>query len=177
MLPLRALVLIGEYSKPITRCDWRTFERSIPTNVFINEIDTLYEFDDNDLFKLVHTNMHFHIDKCLYGMTHKELDAFINYHHDTNNTNLNLNLNLSSSLKINANTYLYITTYVVTLCMSGYIGFELKNLRWYFINNLDDTIIINNVMLDNYIYVNIFFGTLYLLYHIGGILGSLISDC
>ena len=70
MLPLRALRLISEYSKPITRDDWRTFERAITSNVFIDEIDTLYNFEKNcALFKLVHTNMHLNIDMCLYYMT------------------------------------------------------------------------------------------------------------
>jgi hypothetical protein len=167
MLPSRAIKLIGEYSKPLTRPDWITFPRMITNTVFINEIDTLYNFEKNcELFKLVHTNMHLHIDLCLYDMTQEELDAFINYQEDTNNVSL--------SLKENLNTYLYITTYVVSVCMSGYIGFELKNLRLYFINYQDD---INNVILDNYIYVNIFFGTLYIVYHVGCKLESLILEC
>ena len=83
ILPLRSLLLIGEYSKPITRPDWRTFKRNISETIYINDIDTLYEFDNTcALFKLVHTNMHIRIDLCLYDMTQEELDAFINYPHD-----------------------------------------------------------------------------------------------
>ena len=51
-LPCRALHLIREYSKPLTRPDWRTFERSITSNIFIHEIDTLLNFKNIiNLFK------------------------------------------------------------------------------------------------------------------------------
>ena len=141
MLPLRALRLISEYSKPITRVDWRTFERAITTNVFIDEIDTLYNFEKNcALFKLVHTNMHLNIDMCLYYMTQEELDNFINYKDDN----------------------IYTTTDIVHIgiaCFSSYIGILVGQLGIYFIDNNPT----NNVILDIFIYANIFFGTRYLL--------------
>ena len=37
-LPLYAIKLIKEYSLPVTRPDWRTFERTINPNLFIEEI-------------------------------------------------------------------------------------------------------------------------------------------
>ena len=139
MLPLRALRLISEYSKPITRDDWRTFERAITTNEFINEIDTLYNFEKNRaLFKLVHTNMHLNIDMCLYYMTQEELDDFINYKDDN----------------------IYTTTDIVHIgvsCFSTYIGILIGKLGIYFIDNNPT----NNVILDIFIYANIFFGTCY----------------
>jgi hypothetical protein len=146
-LPCRALHLISEYSKPITRGDWRTFERDITTNVFIHEIDTLYKFENTcALFKLVHTNMHVNIDMCLYDMTQEELDAFINYKDD------NLQILLYT-----------IIMYIGNVGLSGYIGILLARLRFYFINNQPT----NNVIINNFIYLNIWFGTLCSVYHIG----------
>ena len=144
-LPCRALHLISEYSKPITRGDWRTFERAITTNLFINEIDTLYNFEKNRaLFKLVHTNMHLNIDMCLYYMTQEELDDFINYKDDN----------------------IYTTTDIVHIgvsCFSTYIGILIGKLGIYFIDNNPT----NNVILDIFIYANIFFGTAYSLHKFG----------
>jgi hypothetical protein len=74
-LPCRALTLIREYSKPLTRSDWRTFIRNITNPIYINEIDTLYTFERNcALFKLVHTNMH----------VNEPIDSFINYKYNVN---------------------------------------------------------------------------------------------
>jgi hypothetical protein len=137
-LPCRALKLISEYSKPLTRGDWRTFERAITNNVFINEIDTLYNFEKNRaLFKLVHTNMHLNIDICLYYMTQEELDNFINYKDDNVN----------------------IVRFGI-VCLSSCVGILIGKLGIYFIDNQPT----NNVILDSFIYVNIFFGTWYALY-------------
>jgi hypothetical protein len=77
MLPSSALTLIREYSKPLTRPDWRTFIRNITNPIYINEIDTLYTFERNcALYKLVYTNMHV--------ITHEPIDSFINYKHNVN---------------------------------------------------------------------------------------------
>ena len=77
ILPINALQLISEYSKPVTRGDWRTFTR-ITKESYIKEIDRLYKFKNNcKLYKLVLTNMHVHIDKVLYDMSQDELDDFI----------------------------------------------------------------------------------------------------
>ena len=142
MLPCRALRLISEYSKPITRGDWRTFERAITTNVFIDEIDTLYNFEKNRaLFKLVHTNMHLNIDKCMYYMTQEELDDFINYKED------------------NVIIYKNIIHYGAS-CFSICIGILVGKLGIYFIDNNPT----NNVILDIFIYANIFVGTMYSLH-------------
>ena len=40
-LPTRALQLIREYSKPITRGDWRTFPR-ILNKIYLKYMDQLY---------------------------------------------------------------------------------------------------------------------------------------
>ena len=145
-LPCRALHLIREYSKPITRPDWRTFERSITTNIFINEIDTLYKFErDCALFKLVYTNMRVNIDMSLYQ---EELDSFINYKDD------------------NLHIFLYtIIMYLGNVGLSSYIGIMLGKLRFYFINQPT-----NNVIIDNFIYLNIWVGTVYSVYYIGYIM-------
>ena len=147
-LPCRALHLIREYSKPLTRPDWRTFERSITSNIFIHEIDTLYRLKRTcALFKLVHTNTHMNIDMSLYE---EELDAFINY---------------------KDNKCLYtIIIYLGNVCLSGYIGILLARLRFYFINQPT-----NNLIIDNCIYLNIWVGTLYLVYQIGYKMGEKIE--
>ena len=144
-LPCRALHLISDYSKPITRPNWRTFERAITNNVFINEINTLYNFEKNcALFKLVHTNMHLNIDMCLYDMTQEELDDFINYKHD------------------NVIIYKNIVHYGAS-CFSICIGILIGKLGIYFIDNNPT----NNVILDIFIYANIFFGSCYSLHKFG----------
>jgi hypothetical protein len=138
-LPCRALQLIGEYSKPITRGDWRTFTR-ITKDKYIIEIDKLYKFKNTSrLYKLVHTNMHLNIDMCLYDMTQEELDIFINYKDD--NTNI---------------------AHYGMACFSIFIGILLGKLGIYFIDNQPT----NNVILDRFIYVNILFGTLYSFYKV-----------
>jgi hypothetical protein len=53
-LPLTALKLISEYSKPVTRPDWRTFERKMNTTSFISQIVLEYKIK---VFKLVSKNM------------------------------------------------------------------------------------------------------------------------
>ena len=158
MLPSRALELISEYSKPLTRFDWMTFDRAIPTNVFINEIDTLYEFDDNDLFKLVHTNMHAHIDLCLYDMTQEELDSFINVRDHKHNVHKN---------NVILYKFFYTIIYFVNIYVHTEIGFQITD---YFINNKPT----NYIKLYNFMYVNIAFGILCSSGHIGGTLVNLI---
>ena len=138
LLPINALQLISEYSKPVTRGDWRTFTR-ITKESYIKEIDRLYKFKNTSrLFKLVHTNMHLNIDMCLYYMTQEELDDFINYKHD------------------NVIIYKNIVYYGAS-CFSICIGIIIGKLGIYFIDNNPT----NNVILDIFIYANIFFGTAY----------------
>ena len=50
MLPSRALQIINEYVKPITRPDWRTFERSITHEVFISQLRDLTILHKSILF-------------------------------------------------------------------------------------------------------------------------------
>ena len=40
-LPLNAIKLISEYSKPVTRPDWRTFKRQIDTPYFIQCLEKM----------------------------------------------------------------------------------------------------------------------------------------
>jgi hypothetical protein len=124
----------------------------ITNTVFINEIDTLYEFDDSDLFKLVHTNMHLHIDLCLCDMTQEELDAFINYPHD------------KRIVISNFDNFLYIAIHVEFLWILCLFLFNLLKLQYYFIIIQDNKIIINNVI--------IYVGGLYASYSIGYKLGK-----
>ena len=73
-LPFHALRLISEYSKPLTRPDWRTFTRRITKRKYIKDIDKLDE-DDNTylLYELVHRNMY----DYLYSMTKNKLIELI----------------------------------------------------------------------------------------------------
>ena len=153
MLPYYALKLISEYSKPLTRPDWRTYKRSISWNIYMNEIDALYDFDNtNCLFKLVHTNMHVRIDLCLCDMTQEELDVFINYRACTN------------KVIIHKYKYMYkIIMYIGTSFLLGYTGFKLADVGYYFRDNR----VTNNLFLDKFIYSNIVFGTFYSACHIG----------
>jgi hypothetical protein len=60
-LPIHVLKLISEFSKPVTRPDWRTFERKINTIFFIQSIE---QFNKFNVYKLVKQNMamsHFYI--------------------------------------------------------------------------------------------------------------------
>ena len=69
ILPSRALILISEYSKPITRGDWCTFTR-ITMETYIKDKDKLYNFINTRLlYKLVHRNMY----NSLYKMPKGEL--------------------------------------------------------------------------------------------------------
>ena len=140
MLPSSSLTLIREYSKPLSRPDWRTFQRTITTNIFINEINALYRLKRTyKLYNLLHTNMH--------NVTQEEFDSLMKYKDDK---------------------LLYtIIIYLGNVGLSGYIGILLARLRVY-----QPT---NNVIIDNFIYINIWFGTLYLVYQIGYKMGEKIS--
>jgi hypothetical protein len=140
MLPSSSLTLIREYSKPLSRPDWRTFQRTITTNIFINEINALYRLKRTyKLYNLLHTNMH--------NVTQEEFDSLMKYKDDK---------------------LLYtIIIYLVNVGLSGYIGILLARLRVY-----QPT---NNVIIDNFIYINIWFRTLYLVYQIGYNMGEKIS--
>jgi hypothetical protein len=56
-LPLNAIKLIKEYSKPVTRPDWKTFKRTINPNLFIEEIIDTTILKGTPLFFKTHINM------------------------------------------------------------------------------------------------------------------------
>ena len=68
-LPSHNLLLIGEYSKPLTRPDWKTFTRTITHDIFINDSDKLNTGNTIKLYKKLHRNRYDHI----YSMTSEEL--------------------------------------------------------------------------------------------------------
>jgi hypothetical protein len=68
-LPCRALQLISEYSKPITRPDWRTFPRTITKNIFFYESNNLNE----GLYNIVRKNKYDYI----YSMSKKKIIDYI----------------------------------------------------------------------------------------------------
>jgi hypothetical protein len=80
-------------------------------------------------------------------MSKEELNDFINYKND--------NLHILYTIII----------YIGNVCFSGYIGILLGKLRFYFINQPT-----NNVIIDNFIYLNIWVGTVYSVYYIGYIM-------
>lgn len=58
ILPLRVLQLIKEYSRPVTRPDWRIFQRIMDTSYFICNIEYNYFTNKSPLYLLVLKNMH-----------------------------------------------------------------------------------------------------------------------
>ncbi len=68
-LPCSALQLISEYSKPITRPDWRTFPRTITKNVFFFDSDNL----NKELRTIISKNKYDYI----YAMTKEDLIKLI----------------------------------------------------------------------------------------------------
>ena len=68
-LPCRALQLIREYSKPITRGDWRTCSR-ITMDTYVKDKDKLNNFTNTRrLYRIVHRNMY----ERLYRMPEDDL--------------------------------------------------------------------------------------------------------
>ena len=51
-LPSRAVKLISEYSKPLTRPDWRTFIRTLSKNIFLNDIQKLIKCNTLGILQL-----------------------------------------------------------------------------------------------------------------------------
>jgi len=73
ILPTRALQLIREYSKPITRGDWRTFPRII-NEIYLKNMDELYiNIKTRPLHGLLHRNRY----DFLYNMTKEDLFWYI----------------------------------------------------------------------------------------------------
>ena len=59
MLPSRALQLIRDYVRPVTRSDWRTFERPITPEIFIEQLRDLTILHKNKLFMTAYLNMRY----------------------------------------------------------------------------------------------------------------------
>ena len=57
VMPVRALHLIKEYVRPITRPDWRTFERPINPDTFITQLRDLTILHKSKLFMTAYINM------------------------------------------------------------------------------------------------------------------------
>lgn len=58
-LPIRALNLIADYSRPVTRGDWRTFDRRITPEIFITQLRDLTILHKNKLFMTAYLNMRY----------------------------------------------------------------------------------------------------------------------
>ena len=58
-LPFRALQLIGDYSRPVTRPDWRTFDRHITPGIFIAQLRDLTILHKSKLFMTAYINMRY----------------------------------------------------------------------------------------------------------------------
>jgi hypothetical protein len=59
-LPSRVIQLIHEYSLPVTRPDWKIFERKIKTTAFIDQIMNYQQhkiYKKKNIFKLVYNHM------------------------------------------------------------------------------------------------------------------------
>jgi hypothetical protein len=65
MLPSNIICLIREYSKPLTRPDWKTFKRFINANLFIEEIIDFTISKQTSLCYKVYVNMK---DSTFYKM-------------------------------------------------------------------------------------------------------------
>jgi hypothetical protein len=57
VMPVRALHLIKEYVRPVTRPDWRTFERPINPDTFITQLRDLTILHKSELFMTAYINM------------------------------------------------------------------------------------------------------------------------
>jgi len=85
-LPNRALKLISEYSKPITRGDWRTFIRTLSNNIFLNDIQKLNNYNTLGIFTIVNKYDY------IYPMNRQELNDYIRNQRSKNLKKLEINL-------------------------------------------------------------------------------------
>jgi hypothetical protein len=80
MLPSRALQLIHEYVQPITRPDWRSFERIINPEVFITEIRDLTVMYKSNLFMRTYMHMRYSDFHTMYTwFEFSGVDSFIHF--------------------------------------------------------------------------------------------------
>jgi hypothetical protein len=87
MLPSRALQLINEYVKPITRPDWRSFERSITPEVFISQLRDLTILHKSILFMTAYNNMRYSEFHTMYiWLEISGVDSYIHFNGGCKNT-------------------------------------------------------------------------------------------
>ena len=80
-LPLKALKMIREYSKPVTRPDWRTFKRTINPNLFIEDIIDTTILKRTSLFFRVHINMRDSTFYLMYiNIEYSGIDSYIRWY-------------------------------------------------------------------------------------------------
>jgi hypothetical protein len=58
LLPIRALNIINEYSKPLTKPDWRTFERIMTIENFMFNVQYKFCVYHSPIYSLVVKNMY-----------------------------------------------------------------------------------------------------------------------
>jgi hypothetical protein len=81
VIPSRALNLINEYVRPITRPDWRTFERTINPEIFITQLRDLTILHKNKLFMTAYLNMRYSEFHTLYiWIEISGVDSFIHFY-------------------------------------------------------------------------------------------------
>ena len=85
-LPNRALKLISEYSKPLTRPDWRTFIRTLSKKIFLKEIQKLNNCNTLGIYTIVNKYDY------IYAMSAQELNEYKNNQKKIKMRQLELNL-------------------------------------------------------------------------------------
>ena len=108
LLPNRVLKLINEFSKPVTRPDWRTFERIMSIENFMFNIQYKFCVFHTPIYSLVLNNMYtseFYISyQHIYNWG---VDSYINVYGGNKNVLLSNNL-----LKHQQNLYLNLRLYM-----------------------------------------------------------------
>jgi hypothetical protein len=103
-LPSRAVQLISEYSKPLTRPDWRTFIRTLSKNIFFKEIQKLNKCNTLGIYTIVNKYDY------IYAMSAQELNEYKNNQKKIKIRQLELNLKKDDFIyrfeKINEKKYL-----------------------------------------------------------------------
>ena len=85
-LPSRAVQLISEYSKPLTRPDWRTFIRLLSKKIFLKEIQKLNNCNTLGIYTIVNKYDY------IYAMSAQELNEYKNNQKKIKIRQLELNL-------------------------------------------------------------------------------------
>lgn len=80
VLPVRVLQLIHDYVRPVTRSDWRTFERRITPDLFITEIRDLTILHKKNLFRTAYMNMRYSDFHTMYiWLEISGVDSYIHF--------------------------------------------------------------------------------------------------